>query len=129
MTKFRMIGSLATMAVVLTAAGVLVVSHFPLHAAPQVERVGNGTSAPRLVAKIEPSYTREARDADVQGTIVLELEVWPDGKAHNVQVVEGLGYGLDEEATKAVQLWEFEPAMKEGKAVRVRATVEMNFRL
>jgi len=129
MTKFRMIGSLATMAVVLTAAGVLVISHFPLHAAPQVERVGNGTSAPRLVAKTEPSYTQEARDADVQGTVVLELEVWPDGKAHNVQVVRGLGYGLDEDATKTVQLWEFEPAMKEDKPVRVSANVRMAFRL
>lgn len=131
MTKFRMIGSLATMTVVLVATSVLAVSHFPLHAAPQGElhRVGDGTSAPRLVARAEPSYTQEARDAAVEGTVVLKLEVWPDGKAHNIEVIRGLGYGLDAEATKTVQLWEFEPGMKDGKAVRVAATVEMSFRL
>jgi TonB family protein len=133
MTKFRMMVSLGGMTLLLIAAGLVAVSHFPLSAAPQesekVERVGNGTSAPRLVARAEPTYTQEARDADVEGTVVLKLEVWPDGKAHNVEVIRGLGYGLDEEATKTVQLWEFEPGIKDGKAVRVAATVEMNFRL
>ena len=129
MTRFRTISSLATMAVVLSLAAVLAVSHFPLHAAPQVERVGNGTSAPRLLVKVEPGYTEEARESDLQGSVVLSLEVWPDGKAHEIQVVSGLGLGLDEEAVKAIKQWEFAPGMKEGKAVRVAATVRVDFRL
>lgn len=94
-----------------------------------LERVGNGVSAPRLLNKVEPVYSEEAREAKVQGTAVLEIEVWPDGKAHNIRVVRGLGRGLDEEAVKALEQWEFEPGMKDGEPVRVAATVEMNFRM
>ncbi|MYA79632.1 MAG: M56 family metallopeptidase [Acidobacteriia bacterium] len=94
-----------------------------------LERVGNGVSAPRLLNKVEPTYSEEAREAKVQGTAVLEIEVWPDGKAHNIRVVRSLGSGLDEEAVKAVEQWEFEPGLKDGEPVRVAATVEMNFRM
>ena len=133
MTKSRMVVSLAATAVLLTAVGVLAVSYFPLHTDPQeagdLERVGNGVSAPRLLNKVEPVYSEEAREAKVQGTAVLEIEVWPDGKAHNIRVVRGLGRGLDEQAVKAVEQWEFEPGLKDGEPVRVAATVEMNFRM
>lgn len=94
-----------------------------------LERVGNGVSAPRLLNKVEPVYSEEAREAKVQGTAVLEMEVWPDGKAHNIRVVRGLGSGLDEQAVKAIEQWEFEPGIKGGEPVRVAATVEMNFRM
>jgi TonB family protein len=40
-----------------------------------------------------------------------------------------LGLGLDEKAIEAVQKWRFRPAMKDGRAVNVEATVEVNFRL
>ena len=133
MTKSRMVVSLAATAVLLAAVGVLAVSYFPLHTDPQeagdLERVGNGVSAPRLLNKVEPVYSEEAREAKVQGTAVLEIEVWPDGKAHNIRVVRGLGRGLDEQAVKAVEQWEFEPGLKDGEPVRVAATVEMNFRM
>ena len=65
----------------------------------------------------------------MQGTAVLKIEVWPDGRVHNIRVVRGLGSGLDEEAVKAIEQWEFEPGMKGGEPVRVAATVEMNFRM
>ena len=94
-----------------------------------LERVGNGVSAPRLLNKVEPTHSEEAREAKVQGTAVLEIEVWPDGKAHNIRVVRGLGSGLDEEAVKAIEQWEFEPGIKGGEPVRVAATVEVNFRM
>ena len=133
MTKSRMVVSLAATAVLLAAVGVLAVSYFPLHTDPQeagdLERVGNGVSAPRLLNKVEPVYSEEAREAKVQGTAVLEIEVWPDGKVHNIRVVRGLGRGLDEQAVKAVEQWEFEPGLKDGEPVRVAATVEMNFRM
>ncbi|MCY4585953.1 MAG: M56 family metallopeptidase [Bryobacterales bacterium] len=158
MTKSRIVVSLAAVAILLAATGVLTVSYLPLHKAPQglenleldengasarhlfnllrgwilhgtLERVGNGVSAPRLLNKVEPVYSEEAREAKVQGTAVLKVEVWPDGKAHNIRVVRGLGSGLDEKAVKAVEQWEFEPGLKDGEPVRVAATVEMNFRM
>ncbi len=37
----------------------------------------------------------EARDAKIQGVVLLAVEVWEDGRAHNIRVLQSLGYGLD----------------------------------
>jgi protein TonB len=37
--------------------------------------------------------------------------------------------GLDEKAIEAVEKWKFKPGMKDGQAVNVRVTIEVNFRL
>lgn len=94
-----------------------------------VFRVGGGVSAPRLTRKVEPEYSEEARKAKYSGVVVLAVEVWPDGRAHNVRVVRSLGLGLDEKAIQAVQQWEFVPGRKDGAPVKVSAQIEVNFRL
>ena len=94
-----------------------------------VFRIGGGVSAPRLTYKVEPEYSEEARKAKYQGTVVLAIEVWPDGKAHNIRVIRSLGLGLDEKAIGAVQQWRFVPGKKDKLPVKVRANVEVNFRL
>jgi protein TonB len=92
-------------------------------------RIGGGVSAPRLTYKVEPEYSEEARKAKYQGTVVLAIEVWPDGKAHNIRVIRSLGLGLDQKAVDAVQQWRFVPGKKDKVPVKVRANVEVNFRL
>jgi len=94
-----------------------------------VFRVGNGITSPRLLSKIEPGYSEEARAAKLEGTVLLAVEVWEDGTAHNVRVVRSLGLGLDENAIDAVKKWKFSPGTKDGKRVRVSARVEVKFRL
>ena len=88
-----------------------------------------GVTSPRLLYKIEPEYSEEARKAGLEGTVVLAIEVWEDGMAHNIRVVKSLGLGLDEEAIDAVRKWRFQPGMKDGKPVRVAAQVHVSFRL
>jgi len=94
-----------------------------------VFRVGGGVTAPALLYKVEPEYSEEARKAKYQGTVVLYVEVSPDGRAVNPHVVRSLGLGLDEKAMEAVRKWKFRPGYKDGKAVTVAATIEVNFRL
>jgi len=86
------------------------------------------SAPPVLISKVEPQYTEEARRAKLQGTVVLYVEVGPDGVAHNIKVQRPLGMGLDEKAIEAVQQWRFRPGMKDGKPVTVAATLEVNFR-
>ena len=74
-----------------------------------VFRVGGGVTAPSLLYKIEPEYSEEARNAKYQGTVMLYVEVYPDGKAHNMRVLHSLGLGLDEKAMEAVKKWRFKP--------------------
>jgi TonB family protein len=94
-----------------------------------VFRVGGGVTAPALLFKVEPEYSEEARKAKYQGTVVLYVEVDPSGKARNLRVLRSLGLGLDEKAIEAVNKWKFKPGYKDGKAVTVAATIEVNFRL
>jgi TonB family protein len=89
----------------------------------------DGVSAPQLIFQVEPQYSEEARKAKLSGIVVLDLIVDPSGRARNIRVVSGAGMGLDERAVQAVEQWRFKPGMKSGKAVPVRARVEVNFRL
>jgi TonB family protein len=90
---------------------------------------GGGVTAPKVLHKMEPEYTEEARVAKYQGTVVLAVEIDPNGVAQNIRIVKGLGFGLDENAVIAVQQWQFQPATKDGAAVTVQASIEVNFRL
>jgi periplasmic protein TonB len=94
-----------------------------------VFRVGGGVSAPVLLYKVEPEYSEEARKAKYQGTVLLYVEVDPNGHATNIRVQRSLGLGLDEKAIEAVRKWRFRPGQKDGKPATVVAVIEVNFRL
>jgi TonB family protein len=96
---------------------------------PLVNRVGNGVTMPTLISKVEPTYTQEARAAKVNGTVVLYIEVDPEGVPQNIRVLRSLEPGLDENAIYAVSQWRFRPGTKDGNPVTVAAQVEVNFRL
>jgi periplasmic protein TonB len=94
-----------------------------------VYRAGGGVSAPSVLFKVDPEYSEEARKAKYSGTVLLSLIVDPQGRPLNIKVVRSLGLGLDEKAMEAVLKWKFKPGMKDGRAVAVQATIEVNFRL
>ncbi len=94
-----------------------------------VYTVGNGVTAPELVSKVEPEYSEEARKAKFSGMVLLSIVINTDGKAEDIHVVKSVGMGLDEKAIEAVQKWRFKPGKNKGVPVKVRADVEVNFRL
>jgi TonB family protein len=91
--------------------------------------IGNGVSEPQLVVKVDPEYSEEARKAKYSGSVTLSIVINTSGRAEQIQISRGLGMGLDEKAVQAIQRWRFKPAMSKGVPVKVRATVEVNFRL
>lgn len=92
-------------------------------------KIGGGVSAPVPVYKPEPEYSEEARKAKWQGGVTLQIVVDEAGVPRDVRVTKSLGLGLDQKAIEAVMKWRFKPGMKDGKAVPVIATIEVNFRL
>jgi len=94
-----------------------------------VYRAGQGVTPPRLKFSPEPQYSKEAREANYQGTCVLWLIVGADGNPHDIKVTGALGKGLDEKAIEAVKKWKFEPARKDGQPVAAEIKVKINFRL
>ncbi len=110
-------------------AGALVIGMARPALGERVYKLGKDVTAPKLVQKVEPEYTEAAKSAKVQGATVLRVVVGTDGKPHDVQVVKSLDPGLDQKARQAVEQWRFAPGRRKGKAVRVAAQIEVNFRL
>jgi TonB family protein len=97
---------------------------------PTVHKIGeDGLTPPQVVSKVEPHYTQEAKDAKIEGTVSIQLEIDEHGVADNIHVVKPLDSGLDENAVQAISQWSFEPGRLNGNPVRVAATIEVNFHL
>jgi TonB family protein len=95
----------------------------------EAENVGRGVSPPRVISRVDPQYSEEARTARIQGSIDLSLIVDEKGNPQNVTVEVPLGAGLDEMAVEAVRNWRFQPGEKDGVPVRVKAAIQVNMRL
>ena len=96
-----------------------------------VYRAGNGVNNPRVLREVRPQYTSDAMRAKVQGTVLLECVVRPDGSVGDVQVIRSLDptFGLDQEAIKAAKQWRFAPGTRLGEPVPVLITIELTFTL
>lgn len=94
-------------------------------------RPGNGVDLPRVLREVRPNYTADAMRAKVQGTVLIEAVVLPDGTVGEIQVVRSLDtvFGLDQEAIKAAKQWRFAPGTRFGQAVPVLVTIELTFTL
>ncbi|HTX34098.1 MAG TPA: energy transducer TonB [Bryobacteraceae bacterium] len=90
---------------------------------------GLGFSPPRVISKAEPQYSPEARQARLQGSVVVRLIVDEEGVPGDMQVVHSLGMGLDEKALEAVSAWRFRPGTRGGRPVAAPMQVVVNFRI
>lgn len=91
--------------------------------------VNEGFSPPKILHRVEPRYSHEARANGIQGTVLLEVAVDETGKPGNISVLSPIGFGLDGRAVEAVRLWTFRPAMSGGRPVKSTADVEVKFRI
>jgi TonB family protein len=77
--------------------------------------------------KSPPEYSEEARRSNVSGGIALVVEFLQDGTVGEVKIVQGLGFGLDENAAEAARKTVFLPAVKDARFVSVRVPMTMSF--
>jgi TonB family protein len=96
-----------------------------------VYQPGNGVTVPVLLKEVKPQYTSDAMRAKIQGTVILECIVRPDGTVSDIQVQRSLDpvFGLDQEAIKAARAWRFRPGMRMGEPVSVQITIQLDFTL
>jgi TonB family protein len=92
---------------------------------------GNGVSLPIVVTEVRPGYTEAAMAAKIEGTVMLDCVVRPNGRPSDIVVTRSLDatYGLDREAVRALQQWRFTPGRKDGRPVAVKVHVELTFTL
>jgi TonB family protein len=103
------------------------------------DRRGNGADdeipwsdsklSPTIIYKEKARYTEQARQRQIQGTVILRATFSADGRITDIRVIRGLPEGLTESAILAAQRIRFQPALRNGQPVTVHASLEFNFAL
>lgn len=75
----------------------------------------------------EIRYPDQARQLGIGGTVLARIVVTRDGLVESVDIIKSLGYGLDEEVIRALKLMKFQPAIQQGKPVKVRMAIPVRF--
>ena len=81
-----------------------------------------------LLYRVEPEYPEEARQRQMQGSVVLDVRMGRDGAVQTVNPVSGQGLLVDA-AIAAVKQWRFKPRMVKGQPAEMQTKVILNFRL
>jgi len=83
---------------------------------------------PEAITKVSPDYPEIAREASVDGTVMVQALVGKDGKVKDTRVVKSIPM-LDASAIAAVKQWVFKPALSNNKPVAVWVAVPVKFTL
>jgi TonB family protein len=98
----------------------------PAAANPMRARVPAGVMEQLLIHKVEPVYPEAARQANVQGVVVLNAVIAPDGTVVDVRRVSGPA-ALAPAAMDAVKWWRFQPYRVNGQPVEAETTIAVEF--
>jgi len=97
-------------------------------AVPQYVRIVDSVMADRLVAKVAPAYPPLARQARIQGQVILKAHINKSGDVENLQLISGHPM-LAPAAIEAVKQWKYIPYVFNGEPVKVETNVTVNFTL
>jgi TonB family protein len=87
------------------------------------------STRPKILYREKASYTQAARNEGIVGIVKLSVVFGEDGAIRDVKIIQGLPFGLSEQAITAAKKVKFEPAGKNGRPVSVRGSMEFTFNL
>ena len=91
-------------------------------------RVGGAIKTPQKTNDVKPVYPPIAQSARVQGIVIIEATIGPDGRVRDAKVLRGQPL-LNEAALEAVRQWRYTPTLLNGVPVPVIMTVTVTFTL
>src|SRR6202167_1828267 len=100
----------------------------PKVATPQRIRVSQGVSQGLKIRKVQPNYPPLARQARIQGSVLLQAEISKDGSIENLHLISGHPM-LAPAAIEAVKQWKYKPYILNGEPVEVETQITVNFTL
>jgi periplasmic protein TonB len=100
----------------------------PKVATPQRVRVSQGVTQGLLIRKVQPNYPPLARQARIQGSVLLQAEISKDGTIENLRLISGHPM-LAPAAIEAVKQWRYKPYILNGEPVEVETQITVNFTL
>jgi len=89
-------------------------------------RVGGQIKPPTKIKDVKPVYPAIAQSARVEGVVIIEATIGPEGKVEDAKVLRSVPL-LDQAALDAVRQWEFTPTLLNGVPVPVVMTVTVRF--
>lgn len=95
----------------------------------ELPKEGKDLNSPEIISKVAPKYPEEAKKAGIMGEVRIEAVVDEEGIVQEVKATNEADALLIKAAMEAVKQWKFKPVIKEGKPVRIKTTVTLNFRL
>ena len=100
----------------------------PKAVTPQRIRVSQGVTQGMIIRRIQPAYPPLARQARIQGPVVLQAEIGKDGSIQNLRLISGHPM-LAPAAIEAIKQWKYKPYILNGEPVEVETTITFNFTL
>lgn len=96
---------------------------------PEPMEVGGAVRPPVKIYYPSPRYTEEARQAQIQGVVILRAVIDAEGDVTEVELLKGLPMGLAEAALETARQWKFKPATMDGRPVPVYFNLTISFSL
>ncbi len=74
-------------------------------------------------------YPVEAKEKNVEGVVKILAFIEKNGEVSSAQIIEGIGYGCDENARLSVYYTRFKPGLQKGKRMKVQVIIPIEFKL
>jgi protein TonB len=100
----------------------------PKVAMPTRQRVSSGVISGLLIRRVNPAYPPLARQARIQGQVLLRAQISKEGAIENLQLISGHPM-LVQSALDAVKQWKYKPYLLNGEPVEVDTEIQVNFTL
>jgi TonB family protein len=84
--------------------------------------------AGQLIHRVEPDYPAQAKNRNVEGPVVLDVQVLSNGRVGTIGIVSGDPI-LTESAVQAVRQWRYQPYLVNGRPVEGQTRIRVNFTL
>jgi len=104
------------------------VAPLPAQWPPDAIRVGGNVRPPNRIVDVKPVYPDVAQKARVQGVVIFDVLIGPDGKVKDARILRSIPL-LDRAAYDAVLQWEFTPTLLNGNPISIVMTCTVNFTL
>lgn len=98
----------------------------PKPAAPARIKQGGAVTAASIITQTKPTYPPLARQARIQGVVVLHAIIDKEGKVSQLEVISGHPL-LVQSALDAVKQWRYKPTLLNGDPVEVDTTIQVTF--
>jgi protein TonB len=97
-------------------------------AASIVKESASDAAANIVLHRVEPEYPEGARQLNLQGAVVLDVQIGPKGDVQQMTLISGQPL-LAQAARDAVRQWRFRPRMVDGRSAGMETRITLNFRL